>query len=296
MARTRSSAGNRQQANDQPLLLVPRDQISEELHQRINLGNQILDGSISTQTELEAARSDYYSWDEYNRELLSRRFSTTAFADEYSYVGAFVVGGYDSLAEKVHDLHDDVSKSIRRLESLRNRLELIDEAESVRRQTTTPDEVRKVKTGVPESIFLVHGHDGEAKLAVHGFLREVTTVPAVILHDEANRGRTLIEKFEQVGHASGFAIAILTADDEGRAKGESDLRRRGRQNVVFEFGFFVGFLGRAHTAVLYEEGVDLPSDLDGLVYIPYDARGAWKMLLAKELNAAGIAVDLNRAL
>jgi predicted nucleotide-binding protein len=118
----------------------------------------------------------------------------------------------------------------------------------------------------------------------------------VILHDQASRGRTLIEKFEEVGSASGFAVAILTADDEGRAKGEEDLHPRGRQNVVFEFGFFVGYLGRAHTVVLYEHGVELPSDLDGLVYIPYDAAGSWKMQLAKELNAAGVDVDLNKAL
>lgn len=65
--------------------------------------------------------------------------------------------------------------------------------------------------------------------------------------------------------------------------------------MVFEFGYFVGFLGRAHTVVLYDEGVELPSDLEGLIYVPYDASGAWKMLIAKELKAAGVDVDLNKA-
>jgi predicted nucleotide-binding protein len=88
----------------------------------------------------------------------------------------------------------------------------------------------------------------------------------------------------------------MTADDEGRAKGVTELRRRGRQNVVFEFGFFVGLLGRRRAVVLYEDGVELPSDLEGLVYIPYDARGSWTMLLAKEPKAAGVEVDLNKAL
>jgi predicted nucleotide-binding protein len=98
-----------------------------------------------------------------------------------------------------------------------------------------------------------------------------------------------------VGSSSGFAVALLTADDEGRARGDEELKLRGRQNVVFEFGFFVGLIGRAHTVLLYEEGVELPSDLEGLVYVPYDSGGAWRMRLAKELKGAGVDVDLNKA-
>ena len=70
--------------------------------------------------------------------------------------------------------------------------------------------------------------------------------------------------------------------------------RVGARNVVFEFGYFVGVLGRPHVAVLYEEGVELPSDVQGLVYIHYDSRGAWKLPLAKELKAAGISVDAEK--
>jgi predicted nucleotide-binding protein len=47
-------------------------------------------------------------------------------------------------------------------------------------------------------------------------------------------------------------------------------------------------------AVLFEDGVELPSDLDGLVYIPLDSAGGWRLGLLKELAAAGIAVDYGR--
>ena len=228
-------------------LLVRRTQVESELDERIGLGEKLLEAEITSSGDLESARSDYYSWNDYNEELLKRRFSTPEIADEYGYIGLAFFGG-DSLAEKIDDLRDDLKTKLQRLRSLRGRLGLIEESASARRQEAPLEQVRAVKGRPPESIFIVHGHDGEAKLAVHDFVRQVTKLPAVILHDEPNRGRTLVEKFEEVGSASGFAIAILTADDEGRAQGTTELLPRGCQNVVFEFGFFVGFLGRAHTA------------------------------------------------
>ena len=91
-------------------------------------------------------------------------------------------------------------------------------------------------------------------------------------------------------------MVLLTGDDEGRKQDDGELQPRGRQNVVFELGFFIGTPGRDHTAILYEPGVELPSDLRGLLYIELDAQGAWKLTLAKELKAAGINVDLNKAI
>ena len=254
----RQSSGGTDGRTEHPLLLVPREQLRAELDDRVALGEQIRQMEISDLEQLEAARSDFYSWNDYNEELLKRRFTTPEIAEEYTYWGGGVFGGYDSLAQKAEDFRDDVDGKLRKLTSLRDRLGLIDEAATVRRREASPAGAPSAKEGTPESIFIVHGHDGEAKLAVHGFIREVTNVQAVILHEEPNQGRTLIEKFEQVGSGSGFAVAVLTADDEGRAKGVSDVNPRGRQNVVFEFGFFVGLLGRSRTVVLYEEGVESP--------------------------------------
>lgn len=246
---------------------------------------------------MEAARSDFYIWDEYNVEFLKRRFTIATLADEYNYTGAAWVGGYESFQQRFEYLQQDIREKIRRLDSIRGRIPLLEEASTVQASGQIP-RARVLAHGSPDTIFIVHGHTEAGRLAVHGLLREITNLKAVILHDEANRGQTLIEKFESVGSTAGFAVVILTGDDVARVAtdADADLLPRGRQNVVFEFGFFVGFLGGSRVAVLYEEGVELPSDIDGLVYIPYDSRGAWKTLLARELKAAGVEIDAEKLL
>ena len=145
-----------------------------------------------------------------------------------------------------------------------------------------------------DEVFIIHGRDDGAKQAVARFLEKLTLKP-VILHEQPNLGRTIIEKFE--GHAQvGFAVALLTPDDVGSLIGEErNLNPRARQNVIFEFGFFVGFLGRARVCALTKEHVEIPSDYDGVVYIKLDADGAWKISLVRELKAAGFDVDANLA-
>ena len=113
---------------------------------------------------------------------------------------------------------------------------------------------------------------------------------------KSSKGMTVIEKVEAYGSAATYAVVILTSDDLGKARDADELRPRGRQNVIFEFGYFVGRLGRARSALLYEDDVELPSDLTGLVYIPLDSAGAWKITLARELKDASIDVDANKLL
>ena len=145
------------------------------------------------------------------------------------------------------------------------------------------------------SVFIVHGRNDGKKEAVARFLATLDLAP-VILHEQPNEGRTLIEKFETHADVS-FAVVILTGDDSGGPSDQSEpARPRGRQNVVFELGYFVGRLGRKKVCTLYEEGVEIPSDFSGIVYVPLDAAGAWRTLLARELRAAGFEIDMNRAL
>ena len=142
-------------------------------------------------------------------------------------------------------------------------------------------------------IFVVHGHDETLKATVESVLLKLTGDQPIILHQQANKGRTLIEKFEQTSAGAAFAVVLLTGDDRGGPKelGAGDYELRGRQNVVFEAGFFFGAVGRDRTAILFEEGVELPTDIDGVAFIPIDAGGGWKAKLATELDAAGIKVD-----
>lgn len=115
-----------------------------------------------------------------------------------------------------------------------------------------------------------------------------------ILHEQVWRGQTIIEKFEEAGGLTNYAIVIATGDDEGRLIGDSTLLPRPRQNVVLELGYFVGKLGRDRVILLKGTGVDLPSDILGVGYIPLDPAGGWQLQLLRELRAASFTVDLNR--
>jgi predicted nucleotide-binding protein len=144
-------------------------------------------------------------------------------------------------------------------------------------------------------IFVVHGHSDARKYELMRLLDRAATPEAMVLHEQANRGQTILEKFERHAQVASFAVVLLTGDDEGRLRGSTgDLAPRGRQNVIFELGVFIGALGRSNVVVLMDDGVEKPSDIGGLVYISLDAAGAWRHSLLKELQAAGVEVDFNR--
>jgi predicted nucleotide-binding protein len=153
------------------------------------------------------------------------------------------------------------------------------------------DDASEVKAPANGRVFIVHGHDTSLKNEAARFLRDLTGEDPVILHEQPDGGRSLIEKFEASAATTGYAVVLLTADDLGRAKGEATDQPRGRQNVVFEMGFFFGSLGRGNVAVVHDEGVDEPGDVRGMLYVPRDNAGAWKMRIAREIDHAGIAVE-----
>jgi predicted nucleotide-binding protein len=142
-------------------------------------------------------------------------------------------------------------------------------------------------------IFVVHGHDHGTKETVARFLSKLDLDP-IILHEMPDKGRTLIEKFED--HADvACAVAILSPDDIASPKNDPAVsEERARQNVILESGFFVGRLGRERTFALLLNGVTKPSDIDGVLYIPFE-RDSWRMLLLRELKAAGLDIDANKA-
>jgi predicted nucleotide-binding protein len=140
------------------------------------------------------------------------------------------------------------------------------------------------------SAFIVHGHDEGAKEAVARFLDRLHIKP-IILHEQANGGRTVIEKIEAHGNV-GFAIVLLTPDDEGCAKGQAP-QPRARQNVILELGYFIARLRRTHVCALKRGEVEIPSDFGGVVYEAYDAGGGWKQALGRELEAVGYQIDWN---
>jgi len=144
-----------------------------------------------------------------------------------------------------------------------------------------------VSPAAPYEIFLVHGHDEAALHEVESFVIRTTGILPIILMLEPSMGQTVIEKFEANAKGVGYAIVLMTPDDFGGAEGQASSSRP-RQNVVFEFGYFVSALGRSHVAALISPNVEKPSDVNGLVYIPFARGSDWKENLRKEMRAASV--------
>ncbi len=161
-------------------------------------------------------------------------------------------------------------------------------------EETTYPIASKVSTKGRAKVFVVHGHDEAMKQSVARTLMKLKLEP-IILHEQPDSGKTIIEKFERDSDV-GFAVILLSPDDMGYKKddGAKKAKPRARQNVIFELGYFVGKLGRNKVMALKRgDDLEVPSDLSGVVYTPFDDHGAWRLKLVKELKAAGYNADAN---
>ncbi|NMC43165.1 MAG: nucleotide-binding protein [candidate division Zixibacteria bacterium] len=131
-------------------------------------------------------------------------------------------------------------------------------------------------------VFIVHGHDEKIKGSVARFVEHCGLEP-VILHEQPSKGFTTPEKLEAHDDV-GFAVVLLTPDDEGRSKNDELLQSRARQNVLIELGYFWGKLTRRRTHAIYVKGVEIPTDWENVIYTLFDEAGAWKQALFKELK------------
>ena len=138
-------------------------------------------------------------------------------------------------------------------------------------------------------VFVVHGHDEALKEKVARLL-EKQGLEAIILSEQANKGKTIIEKFEENSDV-GAAICLFTGDDVGKEKSEVVEKQRARQNVVYEAGYFMGKLGRERVIMLVDNGIELPSDLQGVVYTESES---WKTEVLQELQSIGYEIDFNK--
>ena len=143
-----------------------------------------------------------------------------------------------------------------------------------------------------KKVFIVHGQDEAAKQDVARFLEKLG-LEAIILHEQPNKGKTIIEKIEHYSNV-GFGIVLYTPCDVGAKKGEeNNLQSRARQNVVFEHGYLIGKLGREKVCALLKDNLEKPNDISGVVYIEMDKKRGWMLDLCKELKNAGYSVDMN---
>lgn len=275
--------------NEPTVLIVGREYFKEEISKRIVIGEEIYNRHIQTNRQFEQAKQDYYNWNDFNSELLKQSFnnSNNEYKQSYDNVNEKYIYVSKSPAEELEEFIEDVKNKVNNLRQLIAKLTLI--KTEIKEPTITPK-----TTANNNRVFVVHGHNNEVKINVARTVEKLG-LEAIILHEQANAGKTIIEKFEEHSDVT-FAIVLLTDDDLGKSKKEDNLNNRARQNVILELGYFIGKLSRNKVCPLYVPGVELPSDLLGLLYIELDAEESWKFKLAKELKASGLDVDVNKIL
>jgi len=258
-------------------------------------GLSLLEKQISKAEELLSnqplSRDEYSTW-----EMLTRNHLEKAFGRNSTNVSSVMdVGRYGSHPLNAGEAYWEKSRSSS-LKTQKRKLEGLIELLQTELQLSGEKSISVSNEPTGHRIFLVHGQDERALHETARFLEKLKQ-NIIILREQPNKGRTIVEKFESYSDV-GFAVVLLTGDDEGRsASTESNmLVKRARQNVVFELGYFIGRLGRKRVCALYEEGVEIPSDYSGVLYTKLDSSGAWRLSLAKELKAAGLPVDMNEAL
>lgn len=235
----------------------------------------------------EVARLQASVEDALVRTFGAHTFEYRRYSEAASFsAGPINLGRRTPIGEARHALAKSKERSIALLEqavaSLEERIAEAGESDTV---------VHQKERVLTRRVFVVHGHDEGARETVARFLEQIG-FEAIILHEQANQGRTVIEKIEAHGEVD-FAVVLLTPDDEGRRLG-GGLEPRARQNVLLELGYFIGRLGRARVCALKRGRVEIPSDFVGVVWEPMDEGNGWKQALGRELQTAGHDVDWNR--
>lgn len=273
------------------VLIIPRESLQQQLNDRIKEGEKFVSLSFSSAQDLKARQKEYNIWNDYNSELLKVAFNNeeNEYKTRYDKVNSYSVFfiGDSSLLDDIRDFKNDVNNKINNLKSIVERIPLLKsqilDSNISAKQSLTKVDMKKV--------FIVHGHNLGVQQMVARTLEKLQLEP-IILSEQPNAGKTIIEKFE-INSDVGFAVVLMTPDDEGKAIDASTLSKRARQNVILELGYFIGKLGRSKVCALHSEGVEIPSDFHGVVYTAIDGAGAWRYALARELRHAGYVIDMN---
>lgn len=277
-----------QEPAPRPQLTVALADAQEMVQRRFQEADQLADQlrSAATDAAVDAWWRDYRVWDDFNRRWLAQIDASGVLAGEYARVMPSLIslGTRDTIMQRKQRAEDELNQQRTRLRSIATGLPLYGSSAP----EGAGEAVVRDLDGRPQ-VFVVHGHDKAVREAVARTIERVG-LEAVLLREKPNQGRTLLEKLIDHAVPAKYAVVILTGDDLGGAKAATQQSPRARQNVVFEFGLFVGLLGRDKVCVLYEQGVELPSDVQGIAHYPLDDAEAWRTSLVDEMAAGGLPV------
>ena len=278
------------QSSTRAKLSVPHERAAEVLAEARGRGEAVRAGADSVHHDhsFQEWADEATRWRRYALAAIQSISEGEALEDEFgraSAVGAVSLGPV-STSELLRRRLATLDRELNVIRGIEERLELV----------PGPEGAKAARVPVSgRDVFVVHGSQTDRAQVVARFI-ERFGLKALILFEQPNEGRTLVEKLEHNSATAGYAVVLLQKDDWGRGPDDDDWPaepNRARQNVILELGFFVGLIGRGRVAALMEKGVEKPSDIHGLAYVPFD--GGWEMLLAKELKTAFPDIDVNLA-
>lgn len=196
--------------------------------------------------------------------------------------------------ESIHGLYNKRNKNPNSYKRMLSQLKVISKDEDFWLNFKNNVKGIEEESFMKKNVFVVHGHDEGATMTVARFLENIGLNP-IILDEKADGGRTIIEKIEHYTDVD-YAIILYTPCDVGKAKDESEYKKRARQNVVFEHGYLIGKLGRERVCALVKDNVETPGDIDGIVYKNMDPNKGWIQEIIKEMKNVGFEIDANKIL
>lgn len=268
-----------------PQMILPKTKVVHELESAIRQANNLIQDQTGSTRVL---RDGYESWNRRNELFLEAAFKVEGFlpsGPKTDYLNLATLNYPFQVPKSDVDLstdalREDIEVKKHRLERLLSNLDLYPEAESGTKQSVSD---------IKNRIFVIHGRDEVSRLRVVEVLRKATDAEPVVLMEQPNGGQTIIEKLEEnLGQTAGFAVILLTGDDEGSLEGETP-KPRARQNVILELGFAMAALGRRNVTLLHDPDVEIPSDINGVAYYPLD-NDEWKLRLLGDLKTTGFDV------
>lgn len=259
---------------------------SEVAHLFEHLDSEIKDNPVYDFYQKERKKWEKWPGDNSGHWSLPTKFedAKSLVYDLYKTIGEQGEDGYNLPADLTYVSHGDIDDSIHNFND-----QFIEYFQEVLQEIVTANpeiENDKIKKVTGDTVFIVHGHDNEIKTEVQLLLTRAG-VNNIVLHEQPDKGRTIIDKLVEESIGSNYAIALLSPDDK-----LEDGSTRARQNVILEIGYFIGQLGKERVRLLKKGDTEIPSDLQGILYENYDTAGAWKMKICKELIAVGIFVDI----
>ncbi|MDX2471255.1 MAG: nucleotide-binding protein [SAR324 cluster bacterium] len=210
-------------------------------------------------------------------------FEFCGYSFNQSQINRFVIAESNSKATIVNKTYQFNPNTDKQIQS-----KLIQEAReeiSQENNKTTTLEAKFQASTELKKVFIIHGHDEALKDKVDLFFHK-QKLETVILSEEVSGFNSVFAKFLEYAESCDYAVALFSPDDP-----TENGKIRPRQNVILELGYFVGLLGKDKARILLKGDVEIPSDLNGIIYTKVDSSNDWKIELANEMNAVGFNID-----